>query len=107
MQGSGNYPNFYFSRDLKGVVGGCIWPQISEDKMVNGGHSSKGLLSSLSAGLYVECGREALKQIMLKQEAIFRDQVYPWYASYLLARNHVLLLANPNVYLQWFASLEI
>lgn len=88
MQGSSNYPNFYFGRDLKGVVGGCIWPQISEDKMVNGAHSSKGFLSPLSAGLFVECGREALKQIMLEQEAIFRDQVYPWYAIYCLGRNH-------------------
>lgn len=77
MQGSGNYPNFYFSGDLKGVVGGCIWPQTSEDKMLNGGHSSKAFLSPLSAGLYFECGRDALKQIMLMQEATFRDQVYP------------------------------
>lgn len=66
MQGSGNYPNFYFSRDFKGVVGGCLWPQISEDKMVNAGRSSKGFLSPLSAGLHHECDRESLKQIMFE-----------------------------------------
>ncbi|XP_023519938.1 uncharacterized protein LOC111783256 isoform X1 [Cucurbita pepo subsp. pepo] len=82
MQGSGNYPNFYFSGDLKGVVGGCIWPQTSEDKMLNGGHSSKAFLSPLSAGLYFECGRDALKQIMLMQEATFRDQIYELHRLY-------------------------
>ncbi|KAL4012752.1 hypothetical protein IC575_029866 [Cucumis melo] len=89
MQGSGNYPNFYFSRDLKGVVGGCIWPQISEDKMLNGGRNTKSFLSPLSAGLYVECGREALKQIMLKQEAIFRDQIYELHRLYKRQREFI------------------
>lgn len=87
MQGSSNYPNFYFSRDIKGVVSGCVWPQINEDKMVKGGHSSNGFLSPLSAGLYVGYGREALKQIMLKQEAIFRDQVSSVY-NLIMPLNH-------------------
>ncbi|XP_022998273.1 uncharacterized protein LOC111492960 [Cucurbita maxima] len=82
MQGSSNDPNFYFSWDRKGVVGSCVWPQISEDKMVNGRHSSNGFLSPLSAGLYVDCGREALKQIMIKQELVFRDQLFELHRLY-------------------------
>ncbi|XP_022948892.1 uncharacterized protein LOC111452416 isoform X1 [Cucurbita moschata] len=89
MQGSSNYPNSYFSRDRKGVVGSCVWPQISEDKMVNGRHSSNGFLSPLSAGLYVDCGREALKQIMIKQELVFRDQLFELHRLYRRQREFI------------------
>ncbi|XP_023525715.1 uncharacterized protein LOC111789240 [Cucurbita pepo subsp. pepo] len=57
--------------------------------MVNGRHSSNGFLSPLSAGLYVDCGREALKQIMIKQELVFRDQLFELHRLYRRQREFI------------------
>lgn len=75
MQYKSYFPRHYSTMDLNLDANGSIWPVNNIDRIFMNGHSHDGaLLLPFPYQLLVQ-NKAALKQTMLKHEAIFKDQV--------------------------------
>lgn len=67
-------PGYYSTRDFNEDASTGSWSPFYEDKMLKGGQYFNCFMPIAPNG-YSEFDKEALKQIMLQHEAIFRMQV--------------------------------
>lgn len=86
MQYNGNFPGYYSAINLNMEANSSTWPLNNIDKMLDCGHFYNGFVSPLSPDQVLGYNKEVLKQMMLKHETIFRDQVSP-FSNFSVNRN--------------------
>lgn len=75
MQYKSYFPGHYSTTDLNLDAGGSTWPLNNIDKTLMNGHDYNGALLLPSPHPHLVQNKDGLKQKMLKQEAMFKDQV--------------------------------
>lgn len=97
MQYDGCFPGYYSTMDLNMDANSSTWPLNNINKMLEHGHHYNGFLPPFSADQVLGYNKEVLKQMMLKHETMFRDQVSAISTS-SVNRNRVILgnLSNFN-----------
>ena len=75
MQYNGNFPGYCSRINLNMEANSSTWPINNMDKMFDCGPFYNGVLSSFPLDPVLGYHKEELKQMMLKHETIFRDQV--------------------------------
>ncbi|CAN6470152.1 unnamed protein product [Victoria cruziana] len=86
VQCNGYLPAYYHMKDLNDDVRSAICSQFYEDKIFRGGQYCNGFMQQSTDGCS-EYDKEALKQTMLKHEAIFRKQVSELHRLYRVQRD--------------------
>lgn len=82
MQYNGNFPGYYSAINLNMEANSSTWPLNNIDKMLDCGHFYNGFVSPLSPDQVLGYNKEVLKQMMLKHETIFRDQIHDLHRLY-------------------------
>lgn len=62
-------------RDLNEDSNSCSWSLFNGERTLQNGHYYNGFLLGAAADIYPGCGKDRVKQTMLKHEAIFKSQV--------------------------------
>ncbi|XP_044477107.1 uncharacterized protein LOC123204493 [Mangifera indica] len=86
MQYKSYFPGHYSTTDLNLDAGGSTWPLNNIDKTLMKGHDYNGALLLPSPHPHLVQNKDALKQKMLKQEAMFKDQIRELHRLYLRQR---------------------
>lgn len=75
MQCKSYLPGYYSVRDLNEDPNNCSWPLYYGDKPLPNTQYYNGFLPRAPIDAYQGYGKDAVKQTMLKHEAIFKNQV--------------------------------
>ncbi|XP_028084464.1 uncharacterized protein LOC114285612 isoform X1 [Camellia sinensis] len=82
MQCTSFLPGCYSSRDLNASANGGAWPLYDNDITLMNGHSYNLFLPPPTKDQFGVSDKEVLRQMMLKHESIFRDQVHELHRLY-------------------------
>ncbi|XP_004298397.1 PREDICTED: uncharacterized protein LOC101294655 [Fragaria vesca subsp. vesca] len=87
MQCKSYLPGYYSVRDLNEDPNNCSWPLYYGDKTLPNTQYYNGFLQRAPIDAYQGYGKDAVKQTMLKHEAIFKNQVYELHRVYRIQRD--------------------
>ncbi|XP_039042315.1 uncharacterized protein LOC120181208 [Hibiscus syriacus] len=79
-------PGYYSMRDLNEDSNSCSWPHYYEDKTLTNSQHYNGFFSRANVNAYLGYDKDTLKRIMLKHEAIFKNQVSELHRLYRIQR---------------------
>ncbi|XP_039069489.1 uncharacterized protein LOC120216040 [Hibiscus syriacus] len=79
-------PGHYSMRDLNEDSNSCSWPHYYEDKTLTNSQHYNGFFSRADVDVYLGYDKDTLKRIMLKHEAIFKNQVSELHRLYRIQR---------------------
>ncbi|KAH7529003.1 hypothetical protein FEM48_Zijuj05G0137500 [Ziziphus jujuba var. spinosa] len=82
MQCNSHFPGCYSTRNHRMDTNGSTWPLICDDKTMKSEYYYSGFMLPLSPSQLLGYNKEILKQTMLKQETIFKDQIQELHRLY-------------------------